>query len=213
MPSQTQESSASRVAAEVKARIVSGQLRPGQRLTEDRIRGDLGVSRSTLREGFRTLVQERLVVHHLARGFFVRELTRDDLVDIYALRRILECSAVRNIGEVSPEQHKQLAEVVAKGEAATEQESWQEAAQASVTFHQTLVDLADSPRLSDAAHRTLVEFRLAYVFMDDPFSFHVPFIARHAGIAELIIGGENHMAAETLEEYLRDSKEALLAGI
>lgn len=210
MATEIQESSASKVAGEIRWRIVSGALHPGQRLTEEHLRKEIGVSRSTLREGFRTLVQERLVIHHLSRGFFVRELTREDLVDIYCVRKVVECNAVKQIHTLRIHQLQMLSSAVVNGEEAVKNESWQEAARASLEFHQTVVDLAGSPRLSELNTRTLVEFRLSYVFMEDPLAFHVPFIARHAGIGQLIQRGQRGSAANALEEYLVDSEAALL---
>ena len=74
---------ASRVADMLREQVLAGELQPGHRLAEEQVRADLGVARSTLREAFQLLIRERLLVHHLSRGVFVRELIRQDVSDLY----------------------------------------------------------------------------------------------------------------------------------
>src|SRR5690625_2697565 len=74
--------------------IVNGDLQPGAKLAEERMRAQLEVSRSTLREGLQLLVRERLVIHILSTGFFVRRLGRDDIADLMTTREIIECGAL-----------------------------------------------------------------------------------------------------------------------
>jgi len=95
-------STAERVAEVLRDRVTAGYFRPGARLSEDVIGGALGVSRNTLREAFRLLSHERLVMHHLNRGVFVRMLSADDVHDVYAVRRIIEIGAIRAVGEQAP---------------------------------------------------------------------------------------------------------------
>ena len=56
-------------------------------MSEEQLVEALRVSRNTLREAFRLLTHERLLVHQLHRGVFVPELHESDLVDLYRLRR------------------------------------------------------------------------------------------------------------------------------
>ncbi|MFF3140625.1 GntR family transcriptional regulator, partial [Streptomyces sp. NPDC057927] len=79
-------STAERVSDILRSRIAEGYFPPGTRLSEDSIGGALGVSRNTLREAFRLLTHERLLVHELNRGVFVRVLTIEDVEDIYRTR-------------------------------------------------------------------------------------------------------------------------------
>ncbi len=109
-------STAERVADVLRTRIAEGRFAPGVRLSEDGIGGALGVSRNTLREAFRLLTHERLLVHELNRGVFVRVLTADDVADIHRVRRLVECAVVRGLGR-GPFALDGLAAAVAEGEA------------------------------------------------------------------------------------------------
>src|ERR1700761_3767740 len=86
---------AERAASELRQRIASGELRPAQRLAEERLARELQVSRNTLRESFRLLAHDGLVDHVVNRGVFVRQLAEHDVRDLYRLRRMVESSALR----------------------------------------------------------------------------------------------------------------------
>jgi DNA-binding GntR family transcriptional regulator len=76
--------------------IVTGDLRPGQRVAQEEVAGRLGVSIAPVREALRTLEQEGQVTYLPRRGYFITALEIDDLQEIYELRAILEARAARH---------------------------------------------------------------------------------------------------------------------
>ncbi|WP_406724857.1 GntR family transcriptional regulator [Streptomyces sp. GD-15H] len=203
---------ASRVTDALRAQIVSGELKPGTRLSEERMRKMHGVSRSTLREAYQRLIRERLLVHELSRGVFVRQLSREDVADLYRVRRIIECAAVRAIRILTPAGLRRLSGSIADGRAAAEESRWDAVAAASIRFHEALVALAASERLDAMMSGILAEFRLAYVHMSDTRVFHAAYLDRNTEIAEALRSGDIEEAAALLESYLTDSEAALLEG-
>src|SRR2546430_10361052 len=83
------------IAATLRTAITDGRCQPGSRLREERIAGALNVSRNSVREAFRLLVHERLLVYELNKGVFVRRLSADDVVGLYRIRRLLVGGAIR----------------------------------------------------------------------------------------------------------------------
>jgi DNA-binding GntR family transcriptional regulator len=75
--------------------IVAGELRPGQRVAQDEVAAQVGVSLAPVREALRVLEQEGQLTYLPRRGYFVTELRIEDLVEIYALRALLEERAAR----------------------------------------------------------------------------------------------------------------------
>ena len=211
MDREQRESAASRVADRLRERVLAGELQPGQRLSEEVVRADLGVARSTLREAFQLLVRERLLIHHLSRGVFVRELTRQDVSDLYEVRRVLECGALAEVETLEPRALQRLSGTLDAGHAAADRADWQAVAAASIGFHQALVGLAGSDRLDALVAQVLGEFRLAYARMDDTATFHEAFLARNVEIADRVRSGDLSGATRLLRDYLRDSESALLA--
>ncbi|MFF5428381.1 MULTISPECIES: GntR family transcriptional regulator [unclassified Streptomyces] len=204
-------STAERVADVLRTRIAEGYFPPGSRLSEESIGGALGVSRNTLREAFRLLTHERLLVHRLNRGVSVRVLAADDVDDIHRTRRLVECAVVRGLGE-PPFALAALAAAVAEGEAAAGADDWQGVATANIHFHRALVALAGSPRTDELMRSVLAELRLAFHVVPDPRSLHRPFLLRNREILDALRAGDRPAAERLLARYLDDSHTRLAAA-
>lgn len=89
------ESRSAAAAADLKSRIVQGNIPPGARLSERSISRGLNVSRTPLREALLQLESERLVERTSSGGWQAPRLTERDVRDIFAVRRQLEVLAVR----------------------------------------------------------------------------------------------------------------------
>lgn len=75
--------------------LVEFQLKPDERLNEVQLSRSLGVSRTPIREALNRLASEGFVSLTPNRGFFVRSLSTEGLIDLYELRSIIECAAFR----------------------------------------------------------------------------------------------------------------------
>jgi DNA-binding GntR family transcriptional regulator len=84
-----------RAAAALRAAILDGELRPGQRVNQEEWAARTGVSAIPVREALNALAGEGLVTYRPRRGYVVTELALDDLEEVYALRRLLESEALR----------------------------------------------------------------------------------------------------------------------
>ena len=202
-------STAERVADILRSRIAEGYFPPGTRLSEDSIGGALGVSRNTLREAFRLLTHERLLVHELNRGVFVRVLTVEDVEDIYRTRRLVECAVVRGLGD-PPYALGALAEVVEQGRAAAREGDWKGVGTANIHFHRELVALAASERTDELMRSVFAELRLAFHVVDEPRRLHAPYIARNVGILQALQDGDRDKAEALLAAYLEVSLERVV---
>lgn len=79
----------------LKRDIIRGQLAPGSKLKLDPLKAQYAASISTLRESLNRLGSEGFVRAEEQRGFFVTEVSPDDLREIAHLRVLLECDALR----------------------------------------------------------------------------------------------------------------------
>ena len=66
--------------------IITGRLKPGQRIKEEEISSFLGISRPPVREAFKSLEAEGLIVRKPRCGVFVAEITANDVWEIYTLK-------------------------------------------------------------------------------------------------------------------------------
>ncbi|MGA4959105.1 GntR family transcriptional regulator [Streptomyces lavendulocolor] len=202
-------STAERVADILRTRIAEGFFPPGTRLSEDSIGGALGVSRNTLREAFRLLTHERLLVHELNRGVFVRILAVEDVVDIYRTRRLVERAVVHDLGE-PPFRLDGLVRAVTGGERDAREGNWAGVSTANIHFHRELVALAGSARMDELMRGVLAELRLVFHLVDDPRALHEPYLMRNREILDALDAGERVKAERLLVEYLDDSRDQLV---
>ncbi|MFF3318271.1 GntR family transcriptional regulator [Streptomyces sp. NPDC003035] len=202
-------STAERVADILRTRIAEGFFPPGTRLSEDSIGGALGVSRNTLREAFRLLTHERLLVHRLNRGVFVRVLTVEDVADIYRTRRLVECAVVHDLGQ-PPFAVDGLAAAVEEGERAARAADWKGVSTANIHFHRELVALAGSARTDELMRSVFAELRLAFHVVGDPRGLHEPYLVRNREILKALLAGERATAERLLARYLDDSRTRIV---
>lgn len=79
----------------VKEMIIDRRLAPGDKISQEQLAADLGISRTPLISALKYLEKEKLVEARPRRGFFVRAFDRDELVSIFELREVLEGLAAR----------------------------------------------------------------------------------------------------------------------
>lgn len=75
--------------------LLSGELKPGEQLVQETLAERYGVSRVPVREALKMLESEGQVDYHPHRGYFVAELSVEDLHEVYRLRALLEAEAIQ----------------------------------------------------------------------------------------------------------------------
>jgi DNA-binding GntR family transcriptional regulator len=84
-----------RAAAALRTAILEGELRPGERVSQEMWAERTGVSLIPVREALGALAGEGLVTYRPRRGYAVTQLDLDDLEEVYRLRQLLETDALR----------------------------------------------------------------------------------------------------------------------
>lgn len=100
IPALKHESLAISAADWITNRIIEGQIRPGEKVTETSLADQMGVSRSPVREALRALSRDGLITIEPRRGAFVSELDRRNAADLYVCRLLLEPACIRLAVEV-----------------------------------------------------------------------------------------------------------------
>ena len=199
-----------RVAELIRQKIVKGEFTPGQRLSEAALSESLEISRNTLREVFRTLTKEGLIKHAPNRGVFVAVPSMASIIDIYRVRRLIECQALAQAYPRHPAK-KHLRGAVEMALKCRESADWTGVGTANMEFHMAIVELADSERLNILFAHILVELRLAFGLLADPEFLHAPYVDMNVKILELFEAGKFTEAAAELNAYLVHSEHIVLA--
>jgi len=138
-----------RVVEALRLSIVHGGLAPGARLIERELIEMMGVSRTVLREALRQLEAEGLIDVIANKGAVVRNLSRAEAEDLYAIRAVLEGLAARLFTErADVDMRRALATALSETASAYENDAPETIVEAKNAFYQILFQGADSETLS-----------------------------------------------------------------
>lgn len=199
-----------RVAEQLRRKITQGEFGPGQRLSEQALSDDLAISRNTLREVFRVLTKDGLLRHVPNRGVFVAVPSIASIIDIYRVRRLIECQALAQAYPRHPAK-KRMRDAFEEALRCRTVEDWPGVGTANMAFHMAVVELADSEGLNLLFAQVLAELRLAFGMLQDAEFLHAPFVDRNLAILELAEAGQFDRAAALLGDYLIHSERLVLA--
>jgi DNA-binding GntR family transcriptional regulator len=136
------------VLKELRADIVLGVLAPGAQVVQESLAQRYGVSRVPLREALKILEGEGLVSYHPHRGYFVMELSVDDLIEVYRLRSLLEAEALRNaVPALTDEDLVELRCLLAVVERSSGEADLAALSMANRAFHFAIFERSGMPRL------------------------------------------------------------------
>jgi DNA-binding GntR family transcriptional regulator len=198
-----QESTPSIIADKLRKAIGHGELKPGMQLGEADLARKLGVSRGPLREGMQRLTQEGLLVAIRNRGLFVVDMTPADVRDMYLAREAIERAAARKILEGD---HLAAGEVliglVGEMAAATDPTGVSEV---DIAFHERLVALAGSPRLSRMHQTFITETRMCIHALEETYAAAEVRVGEHRALAEAIRSGDPALTDDLLIAHMDDA--------
>jgi DNA-binding GntR family transcriptional regulator len=198
----------------IRTMIIEGRLEPGQRLKEEELARELGISRTPIREALLMLQAEDLVVAAPNRGATVRVHDADDLHDQYELRALLEGFAARRAAErVTPEQVEVLHGSCVRFDALSRDDDLRGVVRENLFFHNTILEIANSGRLT-ALVRKVIELPLVYNsyrwYSADQMRISVHY---HRQIAKAVADGDADRAELVMKEHLFEARDLLVSHV
>lgn len=182
------------VAERLRHAIFAHQYKPGERLVEDRLSADLGVSRVPVREALRLLAAEGLVLLEARRGASVANTSDTVAREMVEVRAMLEGHNARLAARHrEPAVIEQLREVLAKGNAAATRGSAQELAQLNSEYHDLLARCGQNSVLADILRGLRERTRL--VFAQNSVRRAHDDWEEHSRILAAIVEGDEELAA------------------
>ena len=137
------------VVDEIRAMILGGELKPGDRLRIDELASTLGVSPMPVREALHQLAAEGTATLDPFRGFSINELSAKEAVDLYSTRAALETLATRiAVAQLDETTLDALRDCLTKQERACRRGDAGEFIHWDLTFHRTLYTASDRPLLT-----------------------------------------------------------------
>ena len=199
-----------RVADELRRSILTNRRRPGDRLIEDRLSEEMGVSRIPIREALRALAAEGLVDVQPRRGASVAEVSTEVARDLVEVRATLEGLNARLAARHhDPTIIGELRQVLAEGNRAAKSRNVDDLARLNGDFHDKLAEAGRNSILWDIM-RTLRE-RTGLVFAANTVRRAAQDWDEHSKILAAVIDGDEDRASMLATRHVRRAAEAAFA--
>lgn len=192
--------------------IVEGRLRLGQRLSEAALSREMGISRGPIREAQRRLEQQGLLTFSPRRGFFVRELTPDQIDDVFGVRSVLETYAARQAAEHADDAG--LARLAAWRDEMIALDSRRnltpsEFVEQDLALHRLIVELSGSETLPPLFDSVINQVRLGLSLINIRFGKGERLARGHDDIVESLLARQGARAAKAMEAHLARSRDLM----
>lgn len=195
------------------ARILSGEIGHGTRLSDLEWSAKLNVSRTPVREAMRKLQQDGVLLPLTRGGYEVRRMQAQDLQSLYRCRAVLEALAVREAApNISPRQIEKLTKLVQQTKSALESRDFEKAFKLNTQFHEALVSFSGNPYLENLLKglRRMILFARSSLMVaaHDPklaheYAEHLSHTQRdHQQILDFLQKGNAQAAANQMQEHL-----------
>lgn len=217
------------VIVEIRERILDGKYAPGTHLHEATLATDIGVSRTPIRDALRVLANEELLVYYPNRGYIVRTVELQDVLDAYDVRGTLEGLACRVAAERGLSEGSEAAfrSIIERGDAifaapewgAQEQAAWREL---NGEFHYALLSAARNRHLDPIMRQVRFFPRIFDSRLDPTSDFFQRVHTRdqrlrshhdHVHIVEAMLRREGARAEALMREHVYANRELLRRAI
>ena len=165
-----EDSASDCIAEAIRRMIISGEMKPGDKINQRSIAQRLKVTTTPLREALSKLEQDGTVQRMTGLGVFVRKYTRDEVRQIYLLREVNEGLAARLCAEnASDRQIERLESVVHELNATRESGDLERMRAIEMTFHERIAGLCGAPIVEEQI-RKMMFIRSTIMSLSGPIS-------------------------------------------
>ena len=191
----------------IKKMITDRKLLPGEKIRQEKLAGELGISRTPLVSALKFLEHEKLVVSKPRRGYFVRLFSKSEMVSIFELREVLEGLAAKraaaNITEKEVEHLKGFFKVFA---AATNITDFKAYAREDRRFHNYITEISTKEFLKSIL-QTFNIITASYQYLSSEGLVRPPneTIQEHMSVINAICERDPEAAEHLMRQHLKNT--------
>ncbi len=157
--------------------ILEGRIENGQRLVENELQRQFGISRAPIRESFRVLEKNGLVVIMPRKGTYVRKITQKDIKENFPIRARLEGLASRlAISHMESKDLKEMESTLLRMTEAANENNFKTYFKHHSRYHEIFIDACGNDTLIEIIknlRRQGVWFRFSYLWHQENFEYAI----------------------------------------
>jgi len=194
--------------------ILTGELKPGERLMEIRLADKLGVSRTPIREAIHKLALEGLVTMVPRHGAEVAQITEKSMNDVLEVRRALDAlCAELACDRITDEELAALKQACDHFEQCVAEKDTRKIAQADVALHNIIVHATGNQRLIQLINNLSEQmYRYRFEYIKDS-NRHEALVEEHKIIYQSIVNKDKETAAAAARTHIDNQKKAIIHKI
>jgi DNA-binding GntR family transcriptional regulator len=198
----------------LKKSILHGRLKARQRLIEEQLAAQAGISRTPVREAFHKLERDELLTRLPRGGFAVREFTKEDVEEIFGIRSALESyAAYLATLHITPDNISLLQEKVKESEEALQKGDDDKVVQLHTEFHDLLYKSCKSKKLVQMINNFrdyFYRYRSALLHVENGVSYSNK---DHREMLQAMMKKDPRLAERLVRKHLARGKELVLREI
>ncbi|MCH5281819.1 MAG: GntR family transcriptional regulator [Lachnospiraceae bacterium] len=191
--------------------ILTGELKPGERLMEIHLADRLGVSRTPIREAIRKLELEGLVTMIPRKGAQVAKITEKNLKDVLEVRRALDVLTVKLACDRMDEETKaELLKACDEFAGVVKKNDTKDITESDVRFHDIILKSTGNDRLLQLVNNLaeqMYRYRLEYI---KDSAYHDRLVKEHEAIYQAIIDGDKEKAAKAAVLHIDNQEKTII---
>ncbi len=195
----------------IRRRILTFQLLPGVKISEEEVAQALGTSRTPVREALNRLAEQGLVESRLNRGFTVKVFKRKEVEDHYILRETLESLALRlTIQSLNAEKIRNLRDVVKAYPSLMKSHDLARFNDADERFHDLIALYSGNSALYEALKNLQDKIRIVRRYDHIRSSSFQETFEEHSEILTYMIHGQAAKARKAMSDHILNSMKVVM---
>ena len=191
------------VYEKLKEMILNNQLKPGEKLLQEKLAGELGVSRTPLLKALQMLEYDFLVESIPRRGMYVKKMSVKEMMDIYDVREGIEAVAVRLLIERGTKKQFETLKKIWQPFVGQEPINPKAYQKADDQFHALLLEYSENEILKKTYRNSLLQARVVQMGIMRPPEETLP---EHLALVDAICEQNLEKADREIKNHLQKSK-------
>ena len=194
------------IAGIIRARILKGEYKIGEKIKETHVAEELRVSRTPIRKAFKQLEEEGLIEYVPNKGCFAKGFTKRDIEDVYAIRKVLEELTVEwAVKRITDEEVAKMAEKCEEMQGYVDQADSASVLASNKEFHEIIYRATGSRFMSQIlrSYKEYIEQTTRPIFYEQKFLQQI--VDEHRAIVDAFERRDTESAVAAMSRHMTNS--------